>query len=1055
VADTTVTILITALDEASKVIDGIGKSGDDLAARFLATGQALEGIGDTLDKGVTRPIVSGLGASKKAAIDFESQLSGVRKTANLTAKETQMIGREVKQLSRQIPLTTEELNSIAKAAGQSGVPLQQMPKYIKDIAVASEALEVDANRAGIAFGKLSSTFNIPLNDIPKLAAAINTLGDTTIASEKEIIEATLRTSSLGQQAGLTAKETAALNATMISLGQTPYIAATAVNALLGKMTTAEVQSGRFQKGLKLIGISAADMQRIVADQGVGSITKLAEALDRLNPTERAKAIGLLFGGEYADNLGILMNRIDLFQKNLKEVGSDTKNISRYQEVYNTKLNTTEAQLQILKNAYSELAIEVGTALLPAVKQLAKALIPVVNGISDFVAKHPMITRMIASFAALAAAIAPVVIAVSRLVQLLGLLKLGVPIAAALANKFLGAKNPISRLLNYLNSFNKGLNLMGDQEIKMPKMPKIKDCIPICICPKLCPETFTKLKQAISQLKKLLEEICLPVCICPEICDETPKKKQPKAIGRQTGRGSYIDVDYEVVKDEKMAGAAERPALPPAAALKKNTAALAAAGATAAAAAPKLAAANQAITATKPAAVAATPQLNKAAVATTAAGVAAAATAPKLAQTTQAIAAAKPAAVAAVPQLAKTAAATTLAGTAAATSAPKVTAATQAIAATKPATAIATPQLAKNAIATTAVGDAAATTAPKVNKVAATARTAAKVGAVGAAGLLASKAIGAARAAPVAAKAAPAIAKTATAAGASATKALAKMPTPLAAPTKLTTAATAAAKAVDTASKAASTAATTAKTTNAIVPFARAAKTATAAPAVAKAATTAATTAKATSQIVPFTRTAKAATTAATTAKAANNIVPFAKAASAARAVNKATAFTKFTPAGLAKSVALDAVASGLEKLATSPGKAISSGLAKGISATASAPVKAVSKMAGAVRDRLPGSDARIGPLSDLSSTGEGLTQGFLDGIDSGLLSDRMESALNPPSRLPSPSVMSGTSSNNNYSPTYNISGLEKQDIIDELDKHDREFLDWFKKTQERLTRGYF
>jgi TP901 family phage tail tape measure protein len=524
-ADTQVSILITAIDEASQVFRSVLDNSESMASKLSKAGDTLGDLG-RMSQDFTEPLAEGLKKSKNAAIDFESGMAEVRKTTGLSAAQTAELGNEIKKLSRTIPLTTKQLTDIGVAAGQSGVAMKDIPNYVKEISKASVALAVDTDKAGLAFGRLSNIYGMPNAEIPKLAAAINVLGDSSVASEKEILNVIMRTAALSKQANLTAKDSAALGASFVSLGMAPSVAATAINALLSRMTTAEIQSAKFQKGLSMIGMSGKELQNLTAKDGTQAIFALGSAIDKLDPQERAKAIGLMFGAEHSDNVGIFLDRMDVFKNALGSVANDQSNVNRYNEVFATQLGTTESKMQLLQNSFHELAIEIGTALLPAIKAFAAFLTPIINKVTEFAAKHPNIVRLGSALASLAISLGPLLFGLSAIAKAWGLFSAGIPIVAALSNKFLGVGNPISKMLNWLAGANQRLLGIGkasnaisppDLMGKMGKLPKIEECLPVCICPEICDDFETKLRALAQQIT-----YCIPICICPEDCEEGGK-----------------------------------------------------------------------------------------------------------------------------------------------------------------------------------------------------------------------------------------------------------------------------------------------------------------------------------------------------------------------------------------------------------------------------------------------------------------------------------------------------------------------------------------------------
>ena len=57
----------------------------------------------------------------QASMDFESAITGVAKTTNLSDSELAAMADSIRELSTEIPATTEEIAAVAEAAGQLGI----------------------------------------------------------------------------------------------------------------------------------------------------------------------------------------------------------------------------------------------------------------------------------------------------------------------------------------------------------------------------------------------------------------------------------------------------------------------------------------------------------------------------------------------------------------------------------------------------------------------------------------------------------------------------------------------------------------------------------------------------------------------------------------------------------------------------------------------------------------------------------------------------------------------------------------------------------------------
>ncbi|GAG90309.1 unnamed protein product, partial [marine sediment metagenome] len=66
---------------------------------------------------MTLPVAILGGVAAKAAIDFESAFTGVRKTVTATEKEFDILKKGLMDLALVIPVSTTELFGVAEAAG--------------------------------------------------------------------------------------------------------------------------------------------------------------------------------------------------------------------------------------------------------------------------------------------------------------------------------------------------------------------------------------------------------------------------------------------------------------------------------------------------------------------------------------------------------------------------------------------------------------------------------------------------------------------------------------------------------------------------------------------------------------------------------------------------------------------------------------------------------------------------------------------------------------------------------------------------------------------------
>lgn len=401
------------IKELKAQTNGVGEALSQVKSQFVALGAST----------------AGLGLAVKQAVDFEAAMADVAKVTGGTEEQIKTLGANIKDLTATLPLTADELANIAAAGGQLGVPLENLEKFIGLAAKMSTAFSMSAEEAGQAVAKLTNVFKLSLSDVESVGDAINTLGNNMAATEKDILEVMTRTGGMAKQFGLAAEETAALGASLLAMGKTPEVAATGINAMLGKLQTANVASSEFKGALASIGLQAEDLAQSIQANPQEALTSFLKTLQQLEPMARAEILKKLFGQEYQDDLAILVDSVDQYGAALGMVSDKLKTAGAMQREFDERMKTTAAQLQLAKNSIEELAINLGSVFLPSVKAVAGGFSDVTRGVAGFVEKFPLISGLVGGLATLAVSMGA--LRASFLAGRLALVAMGVDGAASI------------------------------------------------------------------------------------------------------------------------------------------------------------------------------------------------------------------------------------------------------------------------------------------------------------------------------------------------------------------------------------------------------------------------------------------------------------------------------------------------------------------------------------------------------------------------------------------------------------------------------------------------
>jgi TP901 family phage tail tape measure protein len=335
----------------------------------------------------------------KKAIEFESVMADVAKVVDFTGEaEKKLFAGRILEKSRITPVSATGLGEIAAAGGQLGIAKDQLLDFTDVVARMSTAFDMSAGDAGESMAKIMNIYELNVERAEKLGDAINQLGNTSAARERDIVNVLARVGGTARVFGLAGKSAAALGSAMLSLGRSPEVAATGINAMLMKLKTADRQGKEFQAALNAIGYSAEQLKADIEKDAEGALIKFLERLKGVKKEELAGILSDLVGMQYSDDLALLVSGLDQYKRALKETQDETRFAGAMQKEFENRAKTTANQLQLLKNNLTASAISIGNVFLPAVNSVVGAVTPVLGAMGKVAEKFPTITKVVGGLA---------------------------------------------------------------------------------------------------------------------------------------------------------------------------------------------------------------------------------------------------------------------------------------------------------------------------------------------------------------------------------------------------------------------------------------------------------------------------------------------------------------------------------------------------------------------------------------------------------------------------------------------------------------------------------
>lgn len=393
------------------------KAGDSLknaGEKFSNFGDKASKIGSTLTKTVTLPIIALGTAAIKSQIDFESAFAGVKKTVDGTEEDFKRLEEGIKQMSKELPSSAEDIAAVAESAGQLGIQTDNILGFTRTIIDLGNATNLVGEEGASQLAKFANITQMSQKDFDRLGSTIVALGNNSATTEADIVSMAMRLAGAGKQVGMTEADIMSLSAALSSVGIEAESGGSSFSKVMLEMQMA-IQSGSESVGdfAKVAGLTTEEFAYKFKNDATGALITFIEGLGKLE--NKATVLDELGFSEIRvrDALLRASSAGDLFSKSI-EIGSKAweENTALTNEA-SQRYATTESQIKILKNEIVDMAREIGVQLLPIVKD---GLVVIKDLIQKFNNLSPATKENIVKFAALSATVGPVIGGVGKLAQ---------------------------------------------------------------------------------------------------------------------------------------------------------------------------------------------------------------------------------------------------------------------------------------------------------------------------------------------------------------------------------------------------------------------------------------------------------------------------------------------------------------------------------------------------------------------------------------------------------------------------------------------------------------
>lgn len=394
-------------DTIKKQIEGVKKYREQL----LKTSEAYNKMGNALLK-ISAPGLLFAGFGIKEAITFESAFAGVRKTVDATDEQFEKLKKTITSMSERLPQSANEIAKVMEMAGQLGVGINDIEKFSETMIKLGDSTNLASDEAAKLLAQYTNITGMDKSNIDRLASTIVDLGNNTATTEADIVSMMHALAGMGANFKLTDHQIAGISATLTSVGIASEKGGTAMGKFMMKVLGAGGCTGEeFRKMGKEAGLTDKEIKKMAKESGqqlqnfsniAGVSADKFKEIVKNNPSEALRLVveGLGKMKESGQDITPVLDTLGIKEVRLRDTvlrlaGGHkelTKNLNLSKKAWqeNTALETeaqkryktTESQLKMLKNQFSNVARELAVEFLPILLELMKSAKGFISGIRN-------------------------------------------------------------------------------------------------------------------------------------------------------------------------------------------------------------------------------------------------------------------------------------------------------------------------------------------------------------------------------------------------------------------------------------------------------------------------------------------------------------------------------------------------------------------------------------------------------------------------------------------------------------------------------------------------
>lgn len=329
----------------------------------------MNAVGGTLKTWVTTPLIAAATAVTKFSSDFENSFADIRKTVDATEAEFERIEVQIRELSKTIPTSVEELNRLGGVAGQLGVESKNVVAFTKTIALLGDTTDIAGEQAALSLSRFMNIMGTSQDKIDRVGSTVVGLGNNFAAMESEIVDGALSLASFGSQLGFTEAQVLAYSAAIAASGGETEAASSAFQKTAITMQRAVLEMTKdLDTFAKITGMTTEEFSKLFNEDSSAAMQRFLRGLKNISDQGLSTAAALeelgLTDIRLQREFGKVIGNLDQLDAALVRANIEWEANTALTDEAAKRYETFNSRVRILWNNIKDIGIILGDQLTP-------------------------------------------------------------------------------------------------------------------------------------------------------------------------------------------------------------------------------------------------------------------------------------------------------------------------------------------------------------------------------------------------------------------------------------------------------------------------------------------------------------------------------------------------------------------------------------------------------------------------------------------------------------------------------------------------------------------